>query len=210
MGTQKKATAVRRREIVQAALQLVASRGLQGLTIAGIAARIGLAPSALYRHFGNKDLVIDEILDLVQEQLMENVRLAQGETPEPLARLHRLLLLHLQFIGEQPGILPVVFSQEIMGGPPRRRAKVYALIRAYLREVADILRQGQAGGVIRADAAPETMALVFLGLIQPAAILWHLSGGEVAVLEEAERAWQIFAAGIAPTTIHGKLTGEEP
>jgi AcrR family transcriptional regulator len=202
MGTPKKESVVRRRQIAQAALALVARQGFPGLTMAGIADQIGLVPSALYRHFKSKDEVIDAILELVREQLLENVQLARGETADPLARLHRLLQRHLDFIGAHPGILPVVFSQEVMGGPPPRRSQVYGLIKAYLEEVANLVGQGQGQGIIRAELAPEAVAVAFLGLIQPAAILWHLSGGEFPVWAEVEKMWQIFAAGISSANYH--------
>ena len=196
MGTQKLETEVRQRQIAQAALSLVASHGLKGLTIAGIAGHIGLVPSAIYRHFKNKNQVIDAILDLVRERLLGNVQTVTQEPENILDRLKRLLMLHIQLIQENRGILRVAFSEEIMSGPPDRKGKVYAMIRAYLQEVAEIVRQGQEAGEIRKDLEPNTAAVAFLGLIQPAAILWQLSGGEFELMHQAERAWEIFVAGI--------------
>ena len=72
------------------------------------------------------------------------------------------------------------------------------MVRAYLQGVADIVRQGQEAGVIRKDLESNTAAVAFLGLIQPAAILWQLSGGEFELTYQAERAWEIFVAGIIP------------
>ncbi len=46
----KLGTEIRKQQIAQAALSLVASHGLKGLNIAGIAGQVGLAPSAVYRH----------------------------------------------------------------------------------------------------------------------------------------------------------------
>jgi hypothetical protein len=37
---------------------------------------------------------------------------------------------------------------------------------------------------------------MFLGLVQPAAILWQLSDGGIDVTKHAERAWQIFSDAI--------------
>ncbi len=208
MGTQKAATEVRRRQIALAALEVVAAHGWPGLTIAAIAKRIGLVPSALYRHYQNKDQIIDAILELVREQLLGNVRVAVEAAPDPVARLHRLLQLHLRFILAQPGILRVVFADEIMGGPPARRARVFTVVRTYLREVAELIRQGQVQGMIRPDLAAENAAVAFLGLLQPAVLLWHLSGGALAAAPVVEQAWQIFAAGLAP--ISGKPQEEQP
>lgn len=197
MSSQKVGTQQRRRQIAVAALEVVAQQGWPGLTMAAVAAKVGLVPSALYRHFRGKEQIVDAILALVREQLLINVRLTADETPNPLARLHRLLQLHLQFILDHPGLLRVVFSDEVMGGPPARRAQVYDLVQAYLQEVAGLIRQGQGLGSIRPDLSPERAAVAFLGLLQPAVLLWHLSGGQLAVPSIVEQAWQIFAAGLA-------------
>lgn len=84
MVTQKLGTYVRKKQIVQAALSLVSSHGLKGLSVAGIASRVGLVPSAIYRHFKNKDQVIDAILDLIRERLLRNVKVVTKETIDVL------------------------------------------------------------------------------------------------------------------------------
>jgi AcrR family transcriptional regulator len=121
MVAQKLGTEIRKQQIAQAALSLVSSDGLKGLSIAGIANRVGLVPSAVYRHFKNKDQVIEAILDLIQERLLANVQKVIEETLKPLARLRRLLQLHIQLIHENHGILRLVFSEEVMNGPPARK-----------------------------------------------------------------------------------------
>lgn len=198
MVAKKLDTEIRKKQIAQAALRLISSHGLKGLSIAGIAGKIGLVPSAIYRHFKNKDQVIDAILDLIQERLLENVRKVTAETPDLLERLRRLLMLHIFLIGENQGILRVVFSEEVMNGPPERKDRVQATVEKYLSAVADIVRQGQEEGVIQADLEASTVSVAFLGLIQPAAILWHLSEGKFDLAGHAERAWKIFLAGVVP------------
>lgn len=59
MKNEKMKTEVRREQIAAAALQLIARRGMHGLSIAGIARQVGLVPSAIYRHFDGKDHVLD-------------------------------------------------------------------------------------------------------------------------------------------------------
>lgn len=203
MVAQKLGTEVRKKQIVQAALSLISSHGLKGLNIAGIASQVGLVPSALYRHFKNKDQVIDAILDFVQERLLENVRVVTGETPDALRRLQRLLILHIQLIRENQGILRVVFSEEVMDGPQERKARVQNTVETYLSAVADMVCQGQEEGVIKGDLEAGSVSVAFLGMIQPAAILWHLSEGGFDLTGHADRAWKIFLGGILPqnTTI---------
>ncbi len=209
MGAQKIATNLRRQQIAVAALELVAAQGWQGLTVAAIAAKVGLVPSALYRHFQNKDQIIAAILALIRQRLLKNVRLALAETPDPVDRLHRLLHLHLRLLLDHPGIVQVVFSEEVMSGPPERQAQVYELVQTYLAAVADLIQQGQVQGVIRADLQPESAAVAFLGLLQPAVILWHLSRRSFAVQSAVTQAWQIFAAGLRANHLNPKGADHE-
>ena len=78
MVAQKLGTDIRQQQIVQAALSLISSHGLKGLSIAGIASRVGLVPSAIYRHFKNKEQVIDAILDLIRERLLGKYQSGNG------------------------------------------------------------------------------------------------------------------------------------
>jgi hypothetical protein len=59
------------------------------------------------------------------------------------------------------------------------------------------VRQGQRAGRIRCDVRPDTLALMFLGLIQLTAFLWHISGGELDVATHSDEAWQVFSQAIA-------------
>lgn len=196
MSAKKMDTEIRQEQIVHAALGLIAQRGLRQLSVARIARQVGLVPSAIYRHYKSKDDVIDAILDQVRRKLLDNVRLVCGETSDPVECLHRLLFLHVQLIRENKSLPRVIFSEEIYTGHSERRRKVYDTISAYLEQVAVIVRRGQTLGVIRAEMPPPVVAVIFLGLIQPAAILWQMSDGEFDVTKHAEKAWEIFQASI--------------
>ena len=81
-------------------------------------------------------------------------------------------------------------------------ARVQKIIAGYLGHVAELVRQGQQRGTIRADLDPATAALLFLGIVVPAGVLWHVTEGGFDVTRHAERAWLIlrraFAAVPAP------------
>jgi AcrR family transcriptional regulator len=192
MSLEKLGTEIRKGQIAQAALALVASHGLKGLNMGSVAKRIGLVPSALYRHFKNKDEIIECIIDHIQKTLQENLKQVCAETPDSRERVKRLLFRHIRVIRENQAILRVVFSDEVFSGPIPRRRKVFQMIKGYLNEIEGIIRQGQERREIKGDLDPETMALQFLGIIQPAAILWHMSDGALDVTKHAEKAWKIF------------------
>lgn len=73
MSTEKLDTEVRQDQIAQAALSLVASHGLKGLSMTRVARRVGIVPSAIYRHFKDKDAVLNAAIGYIQKGLLDNV-----------------------------------------------------------------------------------------------------------------------------------------
>lgn len=192
-------TRLRREQIARVALQQVIRDGVSGLNLGRVAADLGLVPSAIYRHFPSKEAVLDAVLDLIHDRLLGNVRQVRRETADPVAQLRRLLMLHLEMVRQNEGIPRVIFSEETILHPGRK-AKVYATIRLYLQRVEEIVRLGQQQGRIRENLDPPVIAIMFLGLIQPAVILHQLGEGDFDLLRQAEAGWQIF---------HATLTGGE-
>lgn len=208
MSAEKLSTEIRQEQIVDAALRVIARHGMKGLSIARVARQIGIVPSGIYRHFESKDDVLDAVLAYIEERLMDNISAVCKETTNPVERLYRLLMRHIGLVRESGAIPRVVFSEDVFGGHPARKARVYGIITAYLSKVADIVSQGQREGKIWSDVAPDTASVMFLGLIQPGAILWHLSDGEFDVTKQGERAWRLFRSALEEKPGKEASTGE--
>lgn len=197
MAIEKLSNEVRREQIAQAALLLLATQGVKGLSMAALARNVGLVPSAIYRHFRNKEEVMDAVVDALRQRLLHNVRIVSRESENPLEQLRRLLALHVRLILEHHSLPRILFSGEIDAGQPKRKARLLASLEAYLAEVASIVRRGQESDLIRKEVSPETVAILFLGVLQPAAILRHLSDGEFDAAKHVEQAWPLFRQAIA-------------
>jgi AcrR family transcriptional regulator len=192
MSIDKLDTQVRQEQITQAALNLISTNGLKGLSVAGVAKRIGLVPSAIYRHFNSKDQIIDATVDLIFNRLLGNVADACREVSDPFERLKLLLVRHIGLILENHAIPRIIFSEEVYSGNSDRKTKLNREIGAYLKRISEIIQQGQREKRIRNDVDPMTVAVMFLGIIQPAAILWHISDETFDVSKHAEKVWKIF------------------
>jgi AcrR family transcriptional regulator len=197
MSDEKLDTQVRREQIAEAALNLVASQGLRGLSMAAVARRVGLVPSGIYRHFKNKDEIIDAVLDLLERRLAANVQAAREATPDPLDRVKRVLMGHVRIIRQGRAIPRMIFSDDVHVGHPERKGRVHRIVGAYLGQIREFVREGQQAGRIREDVDPETVALMVIGIVVPGGILWHLTDGGFDVTKHAERAWRILAESIA-------------
>ena len=205
MAHEKLNTKIRQDQILNAALEIVSAQGMKGLSIGGIARRIGLMPSAIYRHFDGKDNIIDALLGLIESRLLANVAAARKEADVPLAVLHVLLKMHARMIRENAGIPRVVFSEEVYGMNSTRKRRVYELLQGYLEHVATLFSEAQQAGAVRKDIRPSELSVMFLGLVQPPAILWHISDGGFDVTHQVDQAWRLFCDAITrPDEIKAK------
>jgi AcrR family transcriptional regulator len=192
MADEKLDTQIRREQIAEAALGVVASQGIRRLSVAAVARRVGLVPSGIYRHFKSKDEIIDAVLDLLEKRVLAIIEVSRQETDDPLERLRSVLRRHVRFIREGRAIPRLVFSDDVHSNHPERKAQVCRIMTNYLSHVAEFVRDGQAAGQIRPEIDPQTTALMFFGMIMPAGLLWHLTDGGIDVTQHAERAWHLF------------------
>ena len=196
MVRKRLSTDVRHEQIAEAALDIVRSEGVRALNVAAVAEKVGIVPSAVYRHFKNKTEIVGAVLQLIRERLNAHFQEVVDLDDAPVDKLHLLLARHISMIGGDNAIPRIIFSEEVIGGMPEMRQQLYAVIQDVIRNVAAIVAQGQAAGAIRSDLPPENIAVSFLGMIQPAAIIWSLSGGVFDLAAHSRHSWQLFAAGI--------------
>jgi AcrR family transcriptional regulator len=196
MADAKLDTEIRRQQIAEAALELVASQGLRRLSVAAVARRVGLVPSGIYRHFKSKDEILAAVLDRIEQRLLANVEAARLEHTDPLECLKDVLMRHIRFIREGRAIPRMIFSDDVHAGNPARKQRVLEIFSRYTGEVGEIVRLGQAQGRIRPELDVRTVSMMLFGIIVPAGILWHLTEGGFDVTHHAERAWQLLESAI--------------
>ena len=196
MRAEKQTSQVRREQIARAAMALIAGQGMKGLSVVSMARKVGLVPSALYRHFKGKEEILGETIELVRDLLLENVRVVRQKSNRPLEQLRLLLMRHIQMVREFQAIPRIVFSEEISASHPLRKEAIYKILTEYLGRVAEIIIQGQRLGQINPALDPKTLSVLFLGVVQPPVVLWYLSNGQFEATNQAEKAWKIFKKAI--------------
>ena len=76
----------RQTQIIQASVAIIATKGIQGLTMKKIAASIGISEPAIYRHFASKNEILSGIIKLMRMKSQENAQVSKIEL-SPMQRL---------------------------------------------------------------------------------------------------------------------------
>lgn len=147
-------TEERRAQIVEVTLEQIARYGVRGTTLSRIAGAMGVTHPALYTHFDNRREILLAALDVLFERIMAVHRASAKENA--LERLREISTYHSQLVATAPGGFVAPLFEFIAASPEEGlRDALCARQRALAEDLADIVREGQRQGTIRADADPE-------------------------------------------------------
>ncbi|MDD4365722.1 MAG: TetR/AcrR family transcriptional regulator [Synergistales bacterium] len=158
---------------MDAALEIAAERGLKGLNMTEIAVRVGVVPSALYRHFEGREAVIDGIVDRTRRTLQANLERARHSGGNAREQLRLLLQLHLNLLRDHPAIPVVLLSEEVALGDRNRRERLGETVRLYRQAVTELAREALEN---EDEGRAALAAFALVGLAQATAVSALITG----------------------------------
>lgn len=192
-------TIIRREQIAEAALALVADQGVGALTARNVARAVGVTAPALYKHFpGGKADILSSVLDLLDEVKSEGIRQALKEAGPALIKLRRCYDLHISVVERYRALPNLVLSDALWSDETHLRERLLKNHQRHQSEVAKIISQGQAAGEIRADIDADEIFVQFLGQFLTIAILYSRRGDMIDPKTQAEANWKMFVRGVSP------------
>lgn len=192
---------MRRQQIVETTLSLLAELPLAELTTRRIARAVGVSQPALFRHFTSREGVLLEVLEHARRELATIVEPALAASREPDARLTALAHGLFAYIERRPGLPRLLFAD--VGPSPAGTAVRDGLRRLVGTQhalVTEIVRDGITDGALRADLHPSRAAAYFIGLLQAGVLQWELDGRTRALGDDVAplvRFW-LSGAGARP------------
>jgi AcrR family transcriptional regulator len=147
-----------RAALVQAAIARFARDGYRATTLASIAEDAGISPTAVYRHFPDKDAMFEAAIDADAEGMVALARDAiVGDTEGDLLGLLNQLTDGLAVaVQDHPLVGRVLAGLDLLS--PERILALPSL--AHLRaDLTELLRFGQDAGLVRTGLDPAVMAL---------------------------------------------------
>jgi AcrR family transcriptional regulator len=181
-------TEIRQRQIAEAALAVIAEKGLAGFTTRAIAARIAISDGTIFRHFANKQEIVVAAMHRLEEELLLDTL---EDEPDPLARLVHLFRTRAELLGGDKAIGRLVFSHVLVKAAGDEGMTIWRSWRVRtLQLVSGALVALQEAARIRADVSVPALTRVFLGAMLTFANQRAAVGGPIPDLDgEIDRAW---------------------
>lgn len=160
----RETTDTARRRIVEAAVGLLESAGPDAVSTRAVAAAAGMQPPAIYRHFGDKEGLLEAVAEHGYAQFLESKRAQLDPAPvDPVEELRRGWDMVVDFGVSRPELFAVMNRATSRGADAAHHAGL-EILRGRVRRLA-------AGGWLRVDE--ELAAQIIQATGQGAVATWH-------------------------------------
>ena len=186
----------RRLVTVKTVIELAGEQNPSEITTAVIAKRMGLTQGALFRHFPNKDAILQTVMEWVADRLLSRIEKAIDTKSSPLDALESMFMAHIKFIAEYPGIPRMLFAELQSSEETATKRIVQTLLRSYGERLNRLFEQGKACGEIDEKLNNEAAATLFIGTIQGLVMQSLIAGDASQMCQNAPKIFAIYQRAI--------------
>ena len=178
----KKDQGKRQNEILDAALHLIAEKGIRNLTIRHLSQAMHITDAALYYYFQDKLAIIQALVsrfegeaDAVEDEL-------HGWAAVEAALIHRT-----ELVLATPDLARVVFAEELFQGDPEVEQFLFGMIQRHRKIMQRHFKEAEDAGEIRSDIPDDTLFRMILGPLRLLIKQWGMSHGAFDLRKERQK-----------------------
>jgi TetR/AcrR family fatty acid metabolism transcriptional regulator len=185
----------KRDALLRAAIETFAETGFFNAQVADVARTAGVAAGTVYLYFRGKNDLLISIFENTMRDAIAAGRQSIAGIEDPLARLRAIARLHLDRMSRDRA-LAVVFQVELRQSTKFMERFSTTHLREYLGIIRDVIADGQAAGVFRADVNPTLASKLLFGMLDEMATNWILSRRRYSLVSQADAIVDLFVRGV--------------
>ncbi|RXZ82514.1 TetR/AcrR family transcriptional regulator [Paenibacillaceae bacterium] len=155
----------RQQQILEAAMHVIARRGLPATKIADIAKAAGLSVGNVYKYFVSKEHIFQSLVENGQREYRQFVEQIQQLPLHPLEKLHRYTQDWLVYKNGWAITIILQHARTSEAVPAELKAAVSARFLDNLRPMAALIEDAQRDGKL-IDGDPVELALIYVSLME--------------------------------------------
>lgn len=187
----------RRQEIVRAAVRAFSRYGYHACTVGRVAEEAGVADGTIYLYFPSKEALLIGAFQDVLGEMLERLDRELEAFGDPLAKLRRMVELHLELLGRDPEL--AAFLQIQLRQPDEAiRKAISGPLGAYARRIEAVLDRAKELGALEPRFETRLLRRVIFGAIDETVSAWCLRPGEGALADRAGPLLEVLLQGMVP------------
>ena len=186
----------RRAVTVTAVIELAAQQNPSEITTAAIAQHMSVTQGSLFRHFANKEAILESVMHWVAKRLLARIDKAMQGQDTAIAALRAAFMSHIQFISDHPGVPRLLFSELQSKENTAAKKLVNILLSQYQQRLQHTLEQGKQDQELDAQLDVAAAATLFIGSIQGLVVQSIVLGNSDMLLSAAQDIFVLYQRAI--------------
>ena len=160
--------------IIRAATKMFARKGFYKTRISEIAKEAKVADGTVYIYFENKDDILISLFEEQMKAVMDNMVEQISEETDPVKKLEKFALIHLQLIEQNPNMAEIIQVEVRQSSKFMKEYKNEKFVQ-YLDLISEIVREGQEKHIFKKEVIPGMAKRAFFGALDEMSRFWVLS-----------------------------------
>jgi len=163
--------AVRRRQILAAAIKVFAAKGFHEARVGDVAEEAGIAYGLVYHYFASKEELLETIFRTTWTEMLARVEEVEAAGVPASEAVRQVTALLLRTWRRDPDLVGVLVREVTRNQHVQQELEE---ITAAMEALERIVRRGQESGEFRVDLDPRLAAVVFYGALEEVLSSWVL------------------------------------
>lgn len=156
----------RRRQILQALVQMLEENDGEKLSTARLAAAVGISEAGLYRHFGSKADMFDALIDFIEDSVLGLfTKIREDNTKAELDKVKTMVKILLDFAALNPGLSAVLTGKAVMFEKPELMKRLRLLLDRMEVALKQTLREAVMIGELPGDFNTSGRASLLMSVV---------------------------------------------
>ncbi len=165
----------RQLEIITAAGEILTESGIAGLTTKKLAAKMGFAESALYRHFTGKEEIMVTMLQYLAADMDKRLKDCLLNIDEPEFQLKEVFNNQFGFFKNNPHFLVAIFSDGLLEESKVINDAIMQIMAVKRKYLLRIIKKGQEEGVFKNTLSVDDMVHFVMGSFRLHMLQWRMA-----------------------------------
>jgi TetR/AcrR family fatty acid metabolism transcriptional regulator len=175
----------KKREILTSAIKVIGERGFQNATIAEIAKNARMGDATIYEYFKSKEDLLLAIPVEVTKELIPQIADHMMGIKGAFNKLRKFIWWYLNFFEKNPEYGSIVLL-ELKTSRAYISTEAYQGARTFYQVILDIIKEGQAEGVIKKETNLYLARSLCVGAIEHISIRWLLKDKKYSLTQYAD------------------------
>lgn len=160
------AAADKRRQILDAAIRVFATRGFHACRVSDVADEAGVAYGLVYHYFGSKEEILNTLFSERWQIMLDAIAEIDRQQEIPARdKLYLVASFIIDSYRHEPDLMKVIIVEVTRAANSFGRAHLAKIREAY-DMIGEIVARAQRDGIFKQEISPDFAALMFYGAIE--------------------------------------------